>query len=91
MNGDTKVKEPMAFRIKLTPLLEKPTIDLTLYRHMIGSLLYLTSRIPNIIFVVYYYARYQANQQETHIMVVKNIFKYLRITTSLGSWYPSNT
>ncbi|KAI3515899.1 hypothetical protein L1887_14804 [Cichorium endivia] len=49
MKGDSKVKVPMAFGTKLTPSLDKPAADITLYRQMIGSLLYLTSSRPDII------------------------------------------
>ena len=52
MVGDSKVKVPMVFETKLTPSHDKPTIDMTLYRQMIGSLLYLTSSHLDIICVV---------------------------------------
>ena len=41
MVGDYKVKVPMVFGTKLTPSLDKPAADVTLYRDMIVSLLYL--------------------------------------------------
>ncbi|XP_052619771.1 uncharacterized mitochondrial protein AtMg00810-like [Lactuca sativa] len=41
MTGDSNVKLPMAFGTKLTPSLEKSVVDMTLYRQMIGSLIYL--------------------------------------------------
>ena len=43
MVGDSKAKVPMTLRMKLTPSLDKPTADMTLYRRMIGSLMYLTA------------------------------------------------
>ena len=36
-------------------------------------------------------ASYQSNPREPHLTGVKNIFRYLKGTTSLGLWYPSNT
>ncbi|KAI3505861.1 hypothetical protein L1887_28170 [Cichorium endivia] len=91
MMGDSKVKVPMAFGTKLTPSLDKPETDITIYRQMIGSLLYLTSSRSDIMFVVCFCARYQANPREPHITAVKNIFRYLKRTTSLGLWYPSGS
>ncbi|KAL7597761.1 hypothetical protein Lser_V15G21859 [Lactuca serriola] len=88
---DSKVKVPMAFGTKLTPSLEKPTADMTLYRQMIGSLMYLIAIRPNIMFSVCYCARFQANPHETHMLAVKNIFFYLKRTSSLGLWYPTNS
>ncbi|KAI3494744.1 hypothetical protein L1887_40442 [Cichorium endivia] len=91
MKGDSKVKVPMAFGTKLTPSLDKPAADITLYRQMIDSLLYLTSSRLDIMFVVCYCARYQANPREPHHNAVKNIFRYLKRITSLGLWYPSGS
>ena len=42
-------------------------------------------------FVGCYCARYQSNPCLPHMTVVKNIFRNLHNTTSLGIWYPSNT
>ena len=52
--------------------------------------MYLTSRRLDIMFVVCYCARFQANPREPHMNVVKNILRYLKRTTSLRIWYPSN-
>ncbi|KAL4590865.1 hypothetical protein LXL04_003810 [Taraxacum kok-saghyz] len=89
--GGSKEKVPMAFGTKLKPSLDEPAADQTLYRGMIGSLLYLTSSRPDIMFAVCYCARYQSNPRMSHMTAVKNIFRYLQNTTSLGIWYPSNT
>lgn len=80
----------MAFRTKPILLLDKTTFDLTRYRQMIGSLIYLTSSRPNILFSDCYFLRYQANPQESHMKEMKNILRYLWKTTSLELWYPSN-
>ncbi|XP_023758472.2 uncharacterized mitochondrial protein AtMg00810-like [Lactuca sativa] len=76
--GDSNVKVPMAFGTKLTPSLEKSAADMTLYCQMIGSLMYLTASRPDIMFSVCYCA-------------MKNIFRYLKLTFSLGLWYPANS
>ena len=48
--------------------------DITKYRGMIGSLLYLTISRPNIMFSVFLYARFQASLKESHVSAVKCIF-----------------
>ena len=63
------------------------TVDQTLYRSMIGSLLYLTASRPDIMFSVCMCARFQANPKETHLVVVKRILRYLKHTPSIGLWY----
>jgi hypothetical protein len=60
----------------------------TLYRSMIGSLLYLTASRPNIMFSVCMCARFQASPKKAHLRVVKRILRYLKHTPSVGLWYP---
>ncbi|GJV19828.1 putative ribonuclease H-like domain-containing protein [Tanacetum coccineum] len=50
-------------------------VDVHMYRSMIGSLMYLTSSRPNIMFIVCAYARYQFNPKVSHLYVVKRIFR----------------
>ncbi|GKA33419.1 putative ribonuclease H-like domain-containing protein, partial [Tanacetum coccineum] len=49
-------------------------VDVHMYRLMIGSLMYLTSLRPDIMFVVCACARYQVNLKGLHLHVVKMIF-----------------
>ena len=63
-------------------------VDQTLYRSMIGSLLYLTASRPDIMFSVCMCARFQANPKESHLSAVKRILRYLKHTPSIGLWYP---
>ena len=62
--------------------------DITLYRSMIGSLLYLCASRPDIMLSVGMCARYQASPMESHHMAVKRILRYLLHTPLLGLWYP---
>nr|GFB54700.1 uncharacterized mitochondrial protein AtMg00810-like [Tanacetum cinerariifolium] len=62
-------------------------VDVHLYRSMIGSLMYLTSSKPDIMFAVCTCARYQVNPKVLHICVVKMIFRYLKGHPKLGLWY----
>ncbi|GJZ23179.1 uncharacterized mitochondrial protein-like protein [Tanacetum coccineum] len=53
-------------------------VDEYLYRSMIGSLMYLTSSRPNIMFVVCACVRFQVNTKSSHLHAVKRIFRYLK-------------
>ena len=66
-------------------------VDITSYRGMIRSLLYITASRPYIMFSTCLCARFQANPKESHFIVVKRIFKYLKGTPNLGIWYPKGT
>ncbi|GJY11420.1 putative reverse transcriptase domain-containing protein [Tanacetum coccineum] len=54
---------------------------------MIGSLMYLIASRPDIQFSTCLCARYKANPKESHLVVVKRIFRYLKGTPNLGLWY----
>nr|GEU55834.1 putative ribonuclease H-like domain-containing protein [Tanacetum cinerariifolium] len=62
-------------------------VDVHMYRSMIGSLMYLTSSRPDIIFVVCACARYQVNPKVSHLHSVKRIFRYLKGQSKFGIWY----
>ncbi|GKE57619.1 hypothetical protein Tco_1496804 [Tanacetum coccineum] len=49
-------------------------VDVHMYRLMIGSLMYLTSSRPDIMFAVCACARYQVDPKVSHLYVVKRIF-----------------
>ena len=66
-------------------------VELTKYRGMIGSLLYLTASRPDIMFSTCLCARYQANPKESHLTAVKRIMKYLKGTVDVGLWYPKGS
>ena len=66
-------------------------VNQTLYRGIIGSLLYLTASRPDIQFSVGMCARYQANPKESHMTNVKRILRYLIGTQELGIWYHKGT
>ena len=55
---------------------------------MIGSLLFLTTNRPGIMFPTILCAHYQADTKESHLLVVKRIFCYLKHTPNIGLWYP---
>ena len=57
-----------------------PSVEEKIYRDMIGSLLYLTTNRPDIVFSVGLYARFQSMPKESHLKAVKRIFRYLKHT-----------
>ncbi|GKD66378.1 retrovirus-related pol polyprotein from transposon TNT 1-94 [Tanacetum coccineum] len=81
----------MVEKNKLDEDLHRTSVDATLYRGMIGSLMYLTSSRPDPIYAVCLCARYQAKPTEKHLNVVKQIFRYLKGTINVGLWYSKDT
>ena len=82
---------PMSTATKLDEDKKGKNVDIPCYRGMIGSLLYLTSSSPDIMFATCLCARFKANPKESRLMAVKRIFRYLKGTTNLGLWYPKGT
>nr|GEU54343.1 uncharacterized mitochondrial protein AtMg00810-like [Tanacetum cinerariifolium] len=76
---------------KLDEDLQRKPVDATLYRSMIGSLMYLTASSPDLIYVACLCTRYQAKPTEKHLQAVKRIFRYLKGTINMGLWYSKDT
>nr|GFA28618.1 hypothetical protein [Tanacetum cinerariifolium] len=81
------IDTPMVERPKLDEDLGGKPIDLTRYRGMVGSLMYLSASRPDIVFAVCMCARYQARPTDKHHQAIKRIFKYLKGTITIGLWY----
>jgi hypothetical protein len=58
-----------------------------LYKLMIGSLLYVTASIPDVIQEFRQVEIFQA-PKETHVMAVNWLFRYIKGTEDYGLWYP---
>ena len=86
MQDSSPASTPIATATKLDPH-EGKEVDVTHYRGMIGSLLYLTASRPDIMFATCLCARFQAKPREPHLIAVKRIFRYLKGTPTLGLWY----
>ncbi|GKC80837.1 uncharacterized mitochondrial protein-like protein [Tanacetum coccineum] len=92
--GFTEVKTASTPMESQNPLLKDENgkdVDVHMYRSMIGSLMYLTSSKPDIMFAVCACARYQVNPKVSHLHVVKRIFRYLKGQPKLGLWYPKDS
>ena len=65
------MRTPMSTNTNLIIDYSGSTVDLSLYKSMIGSLLYLTASRPDICSSVGVCARYQANPKESHLAAIK--------------------
>ena len=77
--------------LKLSKDTSAKDVDQTLYRSMIGSLLYLTTSRPDIAFSVGICAHFQACPKESHLFVVKRIIKYVNGTLRYGILFTLDT
>ena len=80
---------PSPFRsgVKFFATYTSPEVDATLYRHLVGSLLYLTHSHPNLSFVIGHVARYMQTPHESHWKATKRTLQYIQGTIQFGIHY----
>ena len=81
----------MSPNVKLIVDLLGKNVDSSLYKSMIGSLLYLTASKPDISYSMRVCAKYLANPKESHMIVLKRIIKHVKSTTNFSVWYSKDT
>ena len=69
---------PMASNMKLLSDASSETVDATMYRQMIGSLMYLTNMRPYICFAVNALSQFLTDPRNVHLIAAKHILRYPR-------------
>ncbi|XP_070002374.1 uncharacterized mitochondrial protein AtMg00810-like [Nicotiana sylvestris] len=90
MEASKVIDTPIATATQLDMDETGPPVNQTMYRGIIGSLLYLTVSRPNIVFSVGLCARFQSNPKESHLKAAKRILRYLKGTQDMVLYYPSS-
>ncbi|KAL6555899.1 hypothetical protein OROGR_005187 [Orobanche gracilis] len=88
MSTSKSSSTPMSTSLQISADEAGKPVDQSLYRKLIGSLLYLTASRPDIQFAVGVCARYQVTPKESHFITAKRILKYVKGTVDVGLWYP---
>ncbi|KAK1392928.1 hypothetical protein POM88_011984 [Heracleum sosnowskyi] len=91
MEDSASARTPSSTAIKLGASDNSIKVDVTSYRGMIGSLLYLTASRPDIMYATCLCARFQADPRDLHLVAVKRILRYIKGTPNLGIWYPKDS
>ena len=78
---------PFQFGVKLSVTCTSPEVDATLYRQLVGKLLYLTHTRPDLSFDVGLVARFMQTPRESHWKAAKRILRYVRGTIQFGIHY----
>jgi len=91
LDGKSHARTPMSTSVKISSDLAGKSVDPSLYRSMIGSLLYLTANRPDISFSVGVCARFQENPKESHLTAVKRIIRYVNDTLLYDIWCSRET
>jgi hypothetical protein len=78
---------PMVTNLKLLSDTSSEIVDVTMYRQMIGLLMYLTNTRPDICFVVNTLSQYMVKPRRVHLVVAKHVLRYLKGTIDYGLGY----
>ena len=65
-------------------------MDVTQYKQMIGSLMYLTNTRPDICFVVNTPSQYLVEPRRVHLVAAKHVMRYLKGMIDFGLYYVRN-
>ena len=62
-------------------------VDMTQYRPIIRSFMYLTNTRPDICFVVNTLSQYLVKPRQVHLIAAKHVMRYLKGMIDLGLYY----
>ena len=85
------VDTPVELNALLTPTGGKPLSNPSLYRRLVGSLVYLTVTRPDISYVVHQVSQYLSAPRSTHYAAVLRILRYLKGTLFHGLFYSAQS
>eukprot|EP00253_Pinus_taeda_P005236 PITA_05236 len=78
---------PFQSRVKLSVICTSPEVDATLYRQLVGKLLYLTHTHPDLSFAVGLVAQFMQTPRESHWKAAKRILRCVRVIVQFGIHY----
>ena len=78
---------PMITNWKMIDALEDKDVDPTLYRQLIGSLIYLVNNKPNICCTVNTLSQFMVEPKRAHWARAKHVLRYIRGTVDYGLLY----
>lgn len=85
---DCKIEHtPLESNVRFTPQDGTLLDDATLYRQLVGSLIYLTVTRPDISYVVHLVSQFMAAPRSTHYAAVLQIIRYIKGTLFYGLHY----
>ncbi|KAG7557256.1 Reverse transcriptase RNA-dependent DNA polymerase [Arabidopsis suecica] len=87
MMESNAVKNPIVPGTKLTKDENGEKVDETMFKQLVGSLMYLTVTRSDLMFGVCLLSRYMASPRVSHWVAAKRILRYLKGTMELGILY----
>jgi hypothetical protein len=82
---------PMVVNLKLLSDSSSDLVDPTMYKQLIGSLMYLVNTRTDICFAVNTLSRYIVEPRHVHLVAEKHVLRYLHGTVGYGLRYVSGS
>jgi hypothetical protein len=87
MLNSNLVKNPIVPGSRLSKNEGGAVVDTTMFKQMIGNLMYLIATRPNLMYSICLISRYMERPTEIHLQAAKRILRYLKGTAKLGIAY----
>lgn len=84
MSDSISAATPMEVGLKLTKDSHGESVDPTLFRSLVGCLMYLTATRPDIMFSVSLVSRFMENPKKSHWEAARRILRYVKGTLYHG-------
>jgi hypothetical protein len=82
---------PFLLGLKLEDGRDTPLVENKLYKHIVGSLLYLTHTRPNLSYEVGIVLRFVQESHELHWKATNHVLRYVQGTITFGIHYAANS
>jgi hypothetical protein len=80
MTGCKPISIPLEQNVKLSAYEGNLVEDTTMYRHIVGSLIYMTITRPNLSYAVGAVNQFMQTQRKPHLDAVRHILRYIKHT-----------
>jgi hypothetical protein len=87
MEKSNSVKNPIVPGVRLMKDEEGSKVNATMYKQLVGSLMYLIATRLDLMYVVSLISRFMASPTELHLQAAKRVLRYLKGTVDLGVFY----
>jgi hypothetical protein len=87
MTGYKPISIPLDQNVKLSADEGDLVEDTTMYRHIVGSLIYMTITRPNLSYTVGVVSQFMQTPRKPHLDAVRRILRYIKHTLKCGIFY----